>query len=254
MDPSTFKPKDPTTSTEALNDDDLRSMFSSILRMMSTLHNWGTKIDQFGQELGQLRSSIKDVDSRIHAEEQYSKNYNLLIHNLPNIPKHRHGLDFNCYVADEINKMPLMKHLPLTTTLGRHQIIPDDLDISHIYKTKQKKTVPSVVIVRFKSRALRNEIYKAKKTLKGYRNPATGKPITITEHLTSRNMSLFKHAQNTLGYSNVWTLEGRITGLVNGDKTPLHNANDVSNAKRKIDSNLNSNLDFDDTSKYPPPE
>jgi len=80
-----------------------------------------------------------------------------------------------------------MKFLP-STNEGRVQITTRDLDISHIYRTRNVKS--NVVIVRFKSRALRNDNFKLKKKLKGYKTLTAGKPITITEHLTSRNFSL----------------------------------------------------------------
>ncbi len=125
------------SSSSELSDNDLRQMFSTVIQMMSSLQNWGEKIDKIGSSLKQLQTDVKDLDRQVHHDEQYSKNYNLLIHNLNNVPKNKHGLEFNHYVAQEINKMPLMRYLPNIDDLGgRIQITTKDIDISHIYKTK----------------------------------------------------------------------------------------------------------------------
>ena len=241
---------DASSSHKELSDVDLRSMFSEVVKMMSSLHNWEEKIYTFGQDLTKLRSDVKQIDKRVHHGEQYSKNYNLLIHNLENIPKDRHGLSFNNYVTNEINKMPLMRYLPNENgEHGHTKISPKDIDISHIYKTKKKGTDSNVVIVRFKSRALRNEIYSLKKKLKGYVNRNTGKKITITEHLTTQNLKLYAKAQEQLGFGKVWTIEGRIMTISNNSKTQLHDLPDIMKAKRTAQSAL----DPSNTQSFPLP-
>ena len=81
----------------------------------------------------------------------------------------------------------------------------DGLAIRRSHRLGKPRTdgKPRAIIVRFWSSALRNDIYRNKKKLKG-------SGILITENLTVRRLDIMKEARTKYGDGNVWSQEGRI--------------------------------------------
>ena len=147
-----------------------------------------------------IHNSLDDLFMRIDAFDQYLKFNNLLIHGLHDIPVNSTlypgekitPLEFCEYIANKLNEL-----LPNLDT----KITPNNINDAHRLRTR--KNTSNVVIVRFVQRGIRKEVFKKKKFLKN-------KAIAITEHLTSRNMTLLNCAKRAVGRNNAWSFEGRI--------------------------------------------
>ena len=93
-----------------------------------------------------------------------------------------------------------------------------------------KKNKKSVVVIKFNSRLVRNELFFNISVLKG-----TG--ITITEHLTKQRLELQDKVRKLLGENGrVWTSQGIIYGLVKGQKTSFKTQKDIDNARILLNS------------------
>ena len=172
-------------SDSTLNDD-LRSICKQALVMIQQMTSWDSKIQAMEKEVQKLKE-------RIDSDEQYSKNYDLLLHNFPNVPTEKSNYEFSKWAVDELND-----HLPsLSPKLKWH-----DIDTSHAFKTHNKSANP-MAIVRFCSRDTKRRVLKCKSDLKSVR--FQGKATSLTEHLTSKNLNLFKDAQAHYGFKKVWT-------------------------------------------------
>ena len=77
-----------------------------------------------------------------------------------------------------------------------------DIDTSHAFKTRKATTNP-MAIVRFCSRDTKRRVLKCKSDLKRIRH--NNKALFMTEHLTFKNLELFKDAQAHYGFNKVWT-------------------------------------------------
>lgn len=170
----------------SLTDDDLRTICRHALVMVQKTSVWETKISQIESELEVLRA-------RIEADEQYSKNYDVLLHNFPDVPTNKYNSAFSKWAVNELNE-----NLPSLEPKLRIS----DIDTSHTFKTRNKNTNP-MAIVRFCSRDTKRRVLKCKSDLKKLRYG--GKPLSLTEHLTNKNLELFKDAQAHYGFTKVWT-------------------------------------------------
>ena len=143
--------------------------------------------------------NIRQLSYRIEKQEQYSRLNNLLLHGLLNVPTHLKGYQFCVWVVEQINK--LLGHML------DFRIIPADIDCAHPLPSRSNK---SLVIVKFVSRAVRNEVFYKKKGLKNMRGPK----VTITEHLISSNLELLNKTKDIVGERNVWSSQCKIFGKV----------------------------------------
>ena len=120
---------------------------------------------------------------------QYSRRNSLLAHRLRKVPTNLHGTKFSQYVAAELRKsMPGL-------SISHH-----DIDTSHILYYEYGNFSRPVVIIKFVSRDLRNDILH-------YGNKENA-DIFFTEHLTLDNRKLFEEAQRR--FKNAWTEQCRI--------------------------------------------
>ncbi|CAH1155632.1 unnamed protein product [Phaedon cochleariae] len=85
-------------------------------------------------------------------------------------------------------------------------------DFNNIYRTGKIKnqTKPRTIMISFISHMKRNQIYAAKKLLKGTN-------MYINEDLTKLQYSLYGIAKNKFGNKNVWSSNGRILARVGTD-------------------------------------
>ena len=114
------------------------------------------KINELEDHWSRLDYLVNYAVDKMNDQEQYMKIWNLLIHNLTDVPDDKKGIDFSKYVAGKLNEI-----LPsLQGTLSHEHI-----DRSHIYRKKNKKG-KSIVIVRFISRDIRNKVLSCRRELK----------------------------------------------------------------------------------------
>ena len=150
----------------------------------------------------------------------YDRRNNLILHGnedvpvMPSKPTQEDQRKFTKYVVDKVNDL-------LPGIEGGFSA--RDIDDCHIYRTKRHnpKSKKQLIIIRFCSRLVRNEIFSMKRSLKG-----TG--VSITEHLTAANLQLLKAAQSKLGNKNkAWTHYGKVLIDLNGTIKAVHSFNDL---------------------------
>lgn len=79
---------------------------------------------------------------------------------------------------------------------------------------------PRATLIKFENIEQRNMVYYNKKKLKGTK-------IVISEELTKGRYELLMLAREKLGKKNVWSVNGNIFAMINGEKFKLKNEDDV---------------------------
>ncbi|CAH1163709.1 unnamed protein product [Phaedon cochleariae] len=133
------------------------------------------------------KEEIKSLNSRIEALEQKVKSKTLRM----------------VGIEEEANENLLSKVCNLFNNVLK--VTCTQQDISNLYRTKkiENQTKPRAVLVTFTSNIKRNEVYAAKKHLKGTN-------MFINEDLTTKQYKLLGMAKKKYGNKNVWSLNGRI--------------------------------------------
>ena len=139
------------------------------------------------------KNMMKSISIRLDHQEAYSRLNSLLLHGLKDLPifsKDEKGksLKFCRWVKEAINTLFEEK---LDFTLHT-----DDIDTAHVLRTRKGNS--NVVIVKFVRRSIRNLYWYGKNALKN-----TG--ISLTEHLTAKNLELLRAAKDAVGDKCVWT-------------------------------------------------
>ena len=122
--------------------------------------------------------------------KQYLKRNNLLLSKLNDIPYKKRGVAFAEYVANKLNSL-----FPHLRWRGR-KISADDIDTSHPLKNK------NIIVVKFKSRDLKNLIYCNKRSLKCN--------VGISEHLSRGILDLRRKTKEAFPNKKVWTEECKV--------------------------------------------
>ena len=86
--------------------------------------------------------------------------------------------------------------------------------------TRQNPTKRRAIISRFRDFRARQSVFYKKKMLKG-----TG--ISITENLTKKRYTLYKHAVAKYGIGKIWTIEGRVTTKIDDKIFVIKSENDL---------------------------
>ena len=168
------------------------------------------KVTALERQWSQFDKFIKDLFVNQNNQQQYIQSWNLLVHSLTDVPEKKHGSEFSEWVVKKLNEiLPSLKGA-LTT---------DQIDRSHIFRkvNKKKKTV---IIIRFISRDIRNNVLKCRSDLK-----STG--IVITEHLTKPTLELLDRAKDCVGFKNAWTYEGKVFVSYNSRKIHINSTGDL---------------------------
>ena len=171
-----------------------------------------------------MTNLIVFLAAEVNNLQQYSRMNNLLLHNLPNMPigdGSPKGTAFSKVVAERINTMMTLEE-PVS-----HR----DIDTSH-YNKKPVNKDKNVVIVRFKSRDLRDEIWFNKSQLKKL-NVSKSVKTSVIEHLTNYNLALLEAAKTKLGKSNAWSNKCRIFTKLNNSIVQLKTENDILEVSNK---------------------
>ena len=176
------------------------------------------KVEHLEEKWSKADTKLGKLLRSINGLEQYGRLYNLIIHDLMNVPHKLKGLRFSAYVVRLLNRL-FGKYLYFPITLH-------DIDKSHpLYKKSNGKYV---IIVRFVRRDVRDAIFYKKHVLKH-----TNTGITITENLTKDNMKLFKSAEESFGKGNVSSDQGKIYALVGGRRRHIKNNDSITTLSSK---------------------
>ena len=140
-------------------------------------------------ENAKLRNRIDNLEESVDNNEQHGRNRNLVLHGLPEVKDENTTKTF----VDTINK-----HLNITITNA-------DIERSHRLGrfSNDRKNRPRPIIARFVDETKKIKLYKVKKGLKG-------KGVVLSENLTAHRYKLYKKAQDSFGFRNTWTMQGRI--------------------------------------------
>ena len=174
------------------------SAFEQDLQKLSPARNptISTLVQEFDKFRTFVISSFADIQGQIsilNSEcddlEMRSRREMLLLHGVPE--------------KEEDNIVEVVADI-LKSRVHLKEFEASDLCRAHRMGRAGEKARP--ILVRFRSREVRDEAWYAKTGLKG-------SGFTISEFLTGRRHKLFKAARLRLGISKCWTREGRIFGL-----------------------------------------
>lgn len=209
------------TSSEVSKD----TLLATMKELISSATAAADNVKDMKNDWSNLDTSVKSMKRDISGLLQYSRINSLLIHGLKNIPPNLHGYNFAIYIVNAINQL-LGKHLAYPVNIWH-------LEYSHILPTfSGKKTV---VLVKFKSRFMKHDIYDNRTKLKG-----TG--ISITEQLTPENRKLLNSTRDTVGFVNVWTSQTKILANLEGTIYHIKNQSDVDKLKQKCNETFPDGL------------
>ena len=203
-----------------------------------------------------------DIDNRIEQAiirrlndvKQYSMRKNLLLHKAKNIPKDKHGYEFNEWCVDLINSTFLNEDGSLAL---RRLLVAEDIDRAHILRTKRRDA--NVVLVQFMNMTVRNEVFFAKSVLKKQKDS-----YSISEHLTPENIRLLNAAKESAG--NAWSSDCKIFVEKGGRKQIIRSPADLGSGNVTNDRNVDgkgrryqgnrryeNTADYQGQYPYPPP-
>ena len=172
------------------------------------------------KNLNEMYDELQNVKENMNDRDQYDRRNNAIVHGLKDVPvmplkpKQEDQRKFTQYIVRKMNELFPNIEGGLTAR---------DIDDTHIYRTKRsvRDSQNQLVIIRFCSRLVRNEIFSMKKNLKD-----TG--ISITEHLTAYNLNLLKAAQKRMGDKRMaWTHYGKVLIDLNGKIKSIRNYDDL---------------------------
>ena len=141
----------------------------------------GEKIKNLEEKLEKLEEENKSLNNSVDDLEQYSRRNCLLLHGVKE-------------TADENTDNIVIKTLSEELDV---EITEEDLDRTHrVGKPEKRDGKSRPIIIKFARYAVRHNVYKNKKRLKG-------KNFLITESLTVKRVKALKAAQSKYGMTNV---------------------------------------------------
>ena len=144
------------------------------------------KINNLEKKVSEMSSKIENLNKSIDDQEQYSRRNCLLIHGISESDGEN---------TDDIVINTVQDNMKITVSIN-------DIDRTHrIGKKVAGKTRP--IIVKLARYNMRSKIFLNKKRLKG-------KKISITESLTAKRMKILNEAREKIGFTSVWTSDGKI--------------------------------------------
>ena len=170
-----------------------------------------TRLAQLELENDSLKQEIETLKARVDDQEQRSRNSCLVIHGITETD----GKSTDDIVIDTIREN-LEININANDIVRSHRIGPVKTT-----RPTNRSARPRPIIFRFSNYRKKQEVFKAKKALKG-------KKIVITESLTSSRLQLLEAAKQKFGKFNVWTNEGRVLRKVNNQIVSINNMNDLT--------------------------
>nr|CAH7735330.1 unnamed protein product [Callosobruchus chinensis] len=159
------------------------------------------KFDEMQNDMVQVKQiansneiKIEESNRKIEQLQQFSKRCNLRVFGI---------------IESNNEKCREVLHNVIKTKLKLTSITPEDIEMAYRCGSK-KEGPPRAILVRFYSAKMKNEVYFNKKNLKG-------SGITIREDLTATRMKIVKEKMSIYGNKGVWTNDGKILWLENGN-------------------------------------
>jgi hypothetical protein len=162
-------------------------------------------------ELSSMQASIRNLEKKVNALEQYDRRLNLVIHGV----KDNENEDCEQVVLDVLNNKV---KIPIKAA---------EIQRCHRLGAVRRNGQSRAIIVRFVSYRMRRLVLQKKKILK-----STGPQISITENLTRKNLELFRAARNSGKFERVWTSDGNVLALAANDIVKLDSLDDVKNRSK----------------------
>ena len=182
---------------------------AEINRLNDKLHQLIRQFEESNNNIKNLYDDIWYLKREVNDQRQYLQRNNVIAHGFEDVPiaPRKHSQEF----AEEFTEYVVGK---LNTLFPEIEggISKKDIDDTHIYRTRTsvRNSPKQLVIIRFCSRLMRNNIFSRKSSLK-----STG--ISLTEHLTQFNLKLLKEAQKRLKDKNrAWTHYGKVLISIDG--------------------------------------
>ena len=142
-----------------------------------------------------LQERLDKLSNAIDDQEQRNRNNCLLLHGVEELDGENTD-DVVLKIINEKLELPIV----LQNIHRSHRLSPRNASRN----TRQNPTKPRAIIFRFKDFRARQSVFYNKKMLKGT-------DISITENLTKKRHTLYKHAVAKYGLGKIWTIEGRVT-------------------------------------------
>lgn len=162
-------------------------------------------------ELQVLKLHMETTDRQIDDAEQYSRRNCLLLHGLAEKQNEDSQVAAISILNEKLNASLNFRDLDRVHRLGR----PKRTMAEAVTSGKRP------IIIKFLRYQDRDQVWKAKRILKG-----TG--LLITESLTSTRHRLLQEARERFGVRNVWTQDGRIIILHSGNKLSVTNSDELN--------------------------
>lgn len=158
----------------------LEKLFSTVKEALS----------EYDKSCKAMVSKMATIEDQIEEQEQYSRLSSLRIYGLPEEAK------------EDTEKMVI----GLCNDKLGIRILPTDID--SCYRLKHREGSARPIIVRFCRRTIKNQVFNAKKKLKGSK-------IVIREDLTRRRAALIKRLVQKVGNTNIFTYNAVIFAKFN---------------------------------------
>ena len=162
-----------------------------------------------------VNTAISDMNNAINEQKQYGMIMNLLVKNLSRVPTNFNNFAFIDWLCNELNCL-----LP-GLTVKMHPFL---IEAAHPLPLRDGEHSPTVII-KFKYRANRNDVFYNKSSLKGSR-------VRITEHLIPSNLKILEKAQRHVGVRQTWTRNGKVHANINKRK---HHLKDMATLEKLIE-------------------
>ena len=161
------------------------------------------------QENENLNTKLCEASNRIDLLETYTRVDNLIVKGIPDtFAEVITGTDSGPDPAS--SDSTLRQVLSLCANNLRIDVDESDISITHrLPKGKKDKYHP--IIVRFTSRRIRDNVYRAKKNLRGQFKSADGGGVYINEHLTKAHDSIYSECRRLVKAKKIdtsWTWHG----------------------------------------------
>ena len=181
-----------------------------------------------------LKRRVENSELRVDELERYSRCDNLIIRGLPESTAAERASDAPASTDDGAtlrngHKSVETNVISFIRDTLRVDVTPADISTAHRLKAGPNDT-SRPVIVRFTNRRVRNEVYSARKMLRG----STSR-VFVSEHLTKSDADLFYDARKLLKEKKIfaaWTQNGLVNVRFSPDQntrpTVVHNRADLA--------------------------
>lgn len=200
-----------TLISEFFTDETLVASFAAQIadivtrNIQGALEKLNNKINLIEGKIEEVQAENEDIKKRLDELEQSARSNQIRIYGIPEIINEN---------LEETVKDIFESKLNITRC-----------KLEKCYRTgklQQNMNKPRSIIVKFENNNYKNEVYQAKKKLKGSK-------YVITEDLTKLRFELLLLAKEKLGKTNAWTDSGRVFIAYAGKRMALKTTEDLMN-------------------------